>query len=411
MLYHMASMYSKRHKAYRDFMNKVHNFLIKVKEADKEKRRQHDLKSDPFGKEKEKSTKIKRSLKYAEEGETTKKLHLRLLRDNEGASQKDVEDSMKIFNFLSRTRWTIEPNQQGGVTWLELFVWYKLHHIEKPTTFFAPKDTLQKQMADFKRLTRNVKQYCLSPEDEWHLQTCYGRSNRLRDAGIDNKHAAIRGFPKVPEKDADRIMEHIQRLRGSLNSKKNREKFQKGNMTTKPKSFSYKRVYQHVDQKEFPKDDWTGKPMHPISMTMEEPLTTLCCPTCHADFPIAKLNVKQGSHFSNLKCKICAEVQTSRLWTCECEMPWIKCRRHVLMKDRAKRTFTPRIVRHLSRDHGHDQPLPKRAAIDVGNSPIHLQSEPGRPIRLTPGSKLAVRFPHLVKDITPTKGGDVGVGS
>ena len=88
VLYHMGNMYSKRHKAYVSFMEKVHAFLIKVKEADKAKRKEQDLQKDPFGKEKEKCTKIRKSLRCAEEGETTKKLRLSILRENKGASKK-----------------------------------------------------------------------------------------------------------------------------------------------------------------------------------------------------------------------------------------------------------------------------------------------------------------------------------
>ena len=99
-------------------------------------------------------------MRYANEGEATKKLRLRLLRENEGAGKEDVEESRNILNFLSKTRWTVERNQEGGITWLELFIWYKLHHIETPTKNVDPKVTLQRKMADFKRHTRNVIFLC-----------------------------------------------------------------------------------------------------------------------------------------------------------------------------------------------------------------------------------------------------------
>ena len=196
-----------------------------------------------------------------------------------------------------------------------------------------------------------------------------------------------------------------------MNSRKNREKFQKGILTSKNKSFSYKRIFRCNDTKVLVKDDWTCEPTHPISKTLEIPMQTLCCPMCHADFPIKTLKIKQGTHFSNLRCKVCAEMHASKMWKCECEVPWIKCRTHILERKELKRPMVHKSRRHSSHEFGHDQPSPKRTAIDIGNRPMHLPCEPGRPIRLEPGSKLAAKFPHLVKDITPTKGSGVGVGT
>ena len=73
---------------------------------------------------------VARRLTYAEEGET-KKMDLRELRLEETDGEKEFEDTRKIVNFLSRLIWPTQANPQGGITWLELFVWIRLHKFEK----------------------------------------------------------------------------------------------------------------------------------------------------------------------------------------------------------------------------------------------------------------------------------------
>ena len=84
------------------------------------------------------------------------------------------------------------------------------------------KVSLQSQIAGIKKHVRIIKRHCVSTEDEWNLNTCYGRCNRLKGAGVANKHAAMQGMPKIPNEDADKIMSVIQQMRGSIGSKKNK---------------------------------------------------------------------------------------------------------------------------------------------------------------------------------------------
>ena len=57
---------------------------------------------------------------------------------------------------------------------------------------------------------------------------------------------------------------------------------------------------------------------------------------------------------------------------------------------------------------GVDHPLPKGHDCMNLNQPMLLLNVPLKPIGLEPGSKLALRFPHLVKGASPTKGGGAG---
>ena len=59
---------------------------------------------------------------------------------------------------------------------------------------------------------------------------------------------------------------------------------------------------------------------------------------------------------------------------------------------------------------GNDNPLPRCKVNERFNQPIDIVSMPRRPIGLEPGSKLGIKFPHLVKGASLTKGGGAGEG-
>ena len=181
-------------------------------------------------------------------------------------------------------------------------------------------------------------------------------------------------------------------------------------MFTKVKKFSYKRNLSQDDLKVTAKDDWTRAPTHPVSKVHNEPLSNVCCPLCNADFQIRNLSIKRGTHYANLKRKTCDGVRSSRFWRCDCDIPWIKCCTHALVPRTPKRPLDKRPRKSSLRESALDQPLPKRFAYDIGDIPVPCSNEPVRPIGLNPGSKLALRFPHLVKSTNPTKGGGAGEG-
>ena len=63
---------------------------------------------------------------------------------------------------------------------------------------------------------------CVDEEDEWILSTCYSRTNRLRSAGIANKHAGIQGMPKMDLEEKEAIMRVLMELKGK-GTKKHRD--------------------------------------------------------------------------------------------------------------------------------------------------------------------------------------------
>ena len=74
---HLARLYSRRQKAYEDFMSEVHRYIITLKGAERQMRKDDEKKADPFGTKVNERTNVVRRLSYVQEGEETKKLHVR----------------------------------------------------------------------------------------------------------------------------------------------------------------------------------------------------------------------------------------------------------------------------------------------------------------------------------------------
>ena len=120
------------------------------------------------------------------------------------------------------------------------------------------------------------------------------------------------------------------------------------------------------------------------------------CPKCSESHVAKKFRLKNVTAQSNLRCTLCGEIECAKTWRCECEVPWIKCHRHIMNTDGLHKTRTGTRKRKASQV-GLDNPLPARRSQPMWTAQIDVAMEARRTVGLTPGSKLAIRFPHLVK--------------
>ena len=88
---------------------------------------------------------------------------------------------------------------------------------------------LQKQIAEFKSAARMVRLHSIRVEDEWILNTCYARKNRLLKIAVSNKQAAICGMPVVSAEDAEMLLQTILNL-SCLNKKPHAESWTSGEL-------------------------------------------------------------------------------------------------------------------------------------------------------------------------------------
>ena len=170
-------------------------------------------------------------------------------------------------------------------------------------------------------------------------------------------------------------------------------------------------------------EDWIGEceGLQQMTFTQQMPLTSIICPKCGNGQNPKGMKLITSAGFSNVRCSQCKEVSQSSIWNCRCRIPWIKCPRHEhkvttnaakpngrIQRNRTGKSFDKR---------GRDVPVPIKRICKSKCERKHVQHNSTSPrnlftdfevksavskIRLEPGSRLAAKFPHLVKAAAPT---------
>ena len=220
----------------------------------------------------------------------------------------------------------------------------------------------------------------------------------MRSLGIENKFACIRGIPIIAQEDAEEVANSILALKGAQN-KKQRILKKEGNLRIQIRKVSCNGMI-NLRSLSGSKEDWTKGPRQVDDRMTDrcERLNRIHCPDCQHEHQVKELKLrnKQG-YFSKLKCKDCKEINSTRLWLCDCRQIWPKCLVHQHFVE--KKAACSKAARKGVDNHGVDAPLPKRRKInpEVYAVEQNLLMHPAKRIRLNPGSKLAARFPHLTK--------------
>ncbi len=106
-------------------------------------------------------------------------------------------------------------------------------------------------------------------EDEWMFDTCYAPGNRLKEAAIENRQAAIKGLPCIDDKDAEAVMRLLIALRG-INSKKQVEAWREGGLKGAPQKLRLQKMEVGWSKAVTYGEDWIGE----AAKTNEESMTS-----------------------------------------------------------------------------------------------------------------------------------------
>ena len=89
--------------------------------------------------------------------------------------EKEWEDTKEVQRVLGRLKWGKAEDEEGGITWIELFAIYVIHGGSEKERKEMGNDPLrkpqmmQKQIAEFKKAVRRIKKHTLSEGQEWLL--------------------------------------------------------------------------------------------------------------------------------------------------------------------------------------------------------------------------------------------------
>ena len=73
---------------------------------------------------------------------------------------------------------------------------------------------LELQIAEFNNAVKKFNLFTVQEEHDWRLGTSHVMRNRLMNAAIDNRQAAVRGMPFWRQEDAEKVMHILLALRG-----------------------------------------------------------------------------------------------------------------------------------------------------------------------------------------------------
>jgi hypothetical protein len=182
---------------------------------------------------------------------------MRSIRRGECKDADEWTQAIAVSSFISRVAWTTDLNDDGGITWLELYIWYRMHSKVILVDPLANTKPLASDVAKFKSMTRMIATQCIDEGEEWILSTSYARANRLKEAAVSNKHAAIQGMPKVPQEEAEQIMKAILRMKGAY-TKKHREAHEQERMRMHSKPLTFRGAAKVWATDMAKNEDWTN---------------------------------------------------------------------------------------------------------------------------------------------------------
>ena len=237
------------------------------------------------------------------------------------------------------------------------------------------------QLAYFKKMCRKVNKHTVEEEEDWRLGTSKVMRNRLSDAGINNRQAAIRGMPEVSHEDGQKVMIILMALRG-LEGKKRLEEWRAGLLKVNPKKLNlqgtvqaWRKAVQKGDrwleeeqEEDTASEDQVRKGVRDVAAELRQKakLIDIHCPECEKAHRVANMKlVARTGGFSNVKCgsRWCGHTAPSSEWRCRCRRLWIKCPIHEHAVERiTKVSRSDQPAKKHRRELGTNAPMPKKRA-------------------------------------------------
>ena len=125
-LHIFAEIFSWRHARYRSRMARIQRFIVELKKEEKKLKQEEEKAKDPFEKKEARKEQVAQTLSYPnpEEGERLR------MHNTKGQWCKDKEEQryvQGVQSVISNLAWKKEKEEEGGVTWIELYAIYMMH--------------------------------------------------------------------------------------------------------------------------------------------------------------------------------------------------------------------------------------------------------------------------------------------
>ena len=324
-----------RHQAYTKFMKKVVTHITEAYII-------HKQLDDIAEEEEEKGDKRMhyKKLTYPSDNETTKlatKFHL----GHYGGFMQNDQTAKHLHSFLENIKIQKIENGSRAITWLELYILYRIRGYKKPID--DPRDashtraTLDKQMNTFKNKLRAVVSriyYCDQQQEVFSPAKI--KNDNLIGIGITGRHQGPSFNVSITEEEAREIAGNLHQLNHTL-TKVKLDKILDGNLKFIPRVLVMrgKADWNHniktlseptlVDY-----EDWKKEILRKMNENRNKykEVIMLQCSKCQKSDPHYALKPNLFEVEGCIKCRHCGKTSASKNWNCACGIKWFMCDQH-----------------------------------------------------------------------------------
>ena len=245
--------------------------------------------------------------------------------------------SESIETFLSQLQVVEATTAMRGITWLELYVLYRVRGgakpIPDPTSAAAARATVDKQLRAFKQTLRGVIDRTIDPEVDGRLfQADCAKLNALKGVGILGKHPTLSFNAYINDIERETIAIALSTLvRGG--SMEKHKQYVKGNINLIPHELKLKgkAAWDSNLPIKATRSTSGGKWADLFKEERFQPPPTAVfhsCPECGGLESSLRARFQRNDLDVKLKCGFCLKAFPLKRWLCECAQPWHACETH-----------------------------------------------------------------------------------
>ena len=244
-----------------------------------------------------------------------------------------------VYGFLENIKVRESDNQTRCITWLELYILYRIRGyrqpIDNPICISHAKATLDKQFAAFKNKVRAVatRVYQDSEQGKW-FQPGQIKNENLIGIGITGKHQGPSFNVHVSNEEKKEIAQNLHLLNHSISNVK-LDKLINGELKFLPRILLMRgRVEWNANIKELTPpiyndlESWYNEIENEIKNNKNKKCVMLECNRCHKSDPDYTIKTDIFDVEKRIVCGFCNKSSLSKLWNCPCGTKWFLCEEH-----------------------------------------------------------------------------------
>ena len=335
LLISLAKTMQARYTAYQRFMIDLSQHIVEayyihrlLMNKYKEKEQQYQMhlnKKKPY-----------HMLQYAQLSET-KRLQNNSSIANHTNYQKRNPNANNIQSFLANLQVAEGSNHMRNITWLELYILYRIRGYPKPipdkSTKASTRASAAKQRDEFKRQIVGVAKRTLHSSKQLELFKAAGTQNGvLLGVGILGKHPSPSFNIALNEEEIQTLAICLFSVNRTI-SNKNAIEHHKGKLDLEPHELNLKGRAEWDTRIPILKDDQQRAiSWQPIPNTSNEStyISFYTCPNqhCRTNEISTRESFQLDDLDGNIKCSFCLHISNNNDWECVCHKKWYLCPEH-----------------------------------------------------------------------------------